>query len=388
MFSSDIFLLIVIFIFLFVICRLIFSVQNINYLSNKILLAIFIVLGFGFCRYFVINRVQDFYDFQFPPVVVTNSSVLLTIPFLFYLYVRTVIFNQKYFVKSDLIHLFVFVFISFIYEFPFPQKIYTDLNITKDSTLSRSIKDYIFWSNYFGAHHFPDWVSSVRTLLNFVYSILTYRLLYKIFKVNILSKYKLKIKSWLFTLTHLKFAMTFLNAIFTILFIFYGKKNTFSAEIAVLIVSLVFLGLALFLNNNRDILYNIPVYMNPNNLNTLNIIDRIDLKELFNDFNHKIKSEELFLNKDFNLSWLSTTLSIKSKHISLAISENGFENFSEYSNYFRIQKSKELIKKGYLETFSIEALSLASGFKAVNSFYRIFKESTNQTPSKYSEKFK
>jgi len=376
MFLSDIFLLIITFLFLFLIGRLLLSLENIKYLSNKILLSIFLVLGFGFCRYFVINRVQDFYDLRLPLEVVTNSSIILTTPFLFFLYVRTVIYDQRDFLKTDLIHLFVFICFYIVYEFPYATNLYNGEEFSPD---------YLFWSSYFRANYFPEWVGSSRSVLSFVYSILTYRLLYKNFKVKSPSKQLKTIKKWLYTLTHLKFAMTSLVAVFTLLFTVLGKKSALSVESSMISVSLVFLGLAIFLNNNRNILYNIPVYMNPNNLSTLKIIEQVNLEEVFKDFNHKIKSEELFLHNDFKLSWLSTHLNIKTKHISLAISENGFENFSAYSNHCKIEKAKELIKSGYLEDYSIDALSAAAGFKAVNSFYRIFKTSTGQTPSKFAQ---
>ena len=376
MFLSDIFLLVTTFLFLFLIGRLLFSVENIKYLSNKILLSIFLVLGFGFCRYFVINRVQDFYDLTLPLEVVTNSTIILTTPFLFYFYVRTVIYDQRDFLKVDLIHLFVFICFYIIYEFPYATDLYDGGNV--DST-------YLLWSTYFRANYFPDWVGNLRSVLSFIYSILTYRLLYKNFRVKSPSKQLKIIKQWLYTLTHLKFAMTSLVVVFTLLFSVLDKKSALSVESSMIIVSLVFLGLALFLNKNRNILYNIPVFINPNNLSTLKIIEQVDLNELFNDFNHKIKSQELYLKNEFKLSWLSTTLDIKQKHISLAISENGFDNFSAYSNHFKIEKAKELIKQGYLKEYSIDALSMASGFQAVNSFYRIFKAATGDTPSKYAQ---
>jgi len=376
MFLSDIFLLVITFLFLFLIGRLLFSVENIKYLSNKILLVIFLILGFGFCRYFAINRVQDFYDFLFPIEVITNSTIISTTPFLFYLYVRTVIYDQRNFIKIDLIHLFVFVCFYIIYEYPY------DIKLKSGELVN---PDYLFWSTYFRANYFPDWVAVSRCLLSIVYSFLTYRLLYKNFKIKSPSKQLKTIEKWLYSLTHIKFVMTVLVLLFTILFTFLNRRSALSIESSMIIVSLVFLGLAIFLNNNRNILYNIPVYMNPNNLSSQKIIDQINLEELFNDFNQKIKSQELYLNDEFKLSWISTTLNIRSKYISLAISENGYENFSAYSNHFKIEKSKELIKSGYLNEFSIDALSSASGFKAVNSFYRIFKKTTGQTPSKYAE---
>ena len=376
MLLSDIFLLVITFFFLFLIVRLLFSIENIKYLSNKILLLIFLILGFGFCRYFVINRVQDFYNLQLPLIVVANSTIVCTTPFLFYLYVRTVIYDQKSFVKNDLIHLFVLVCFYIIYEFPYSTDLYSG---------QEDNPDYLFWSTYFRANYFPDWVSGSRSLLSIVYSFLTYRLLYKYFKTKSPSKQLKTIKKWLYSLTHIKLALTVLIVVFTVLFTFLDRKSALSVESSMIIVSLVFLGLAIFLNKNRNILYNIPVFMNPNNLSTQKIIEQVNLGELFTRLNHEIKTQELYLDNEFNLSWLSATLDIKAKHISLAISENGFENFSAYSNYFRIEKAKELIKLGYLDDFSIDALASASGFKAVNSFYRIFKSVTGKTPSKYAE---
>ena len=376
MLLSDIFLLLITCLFLFLIVRLLFSIENIKYLSNKILLVIFLVLGFGFCRYFVINRVQDFYDLQLPLIVVANSTIVCTTPFLFYLYVRTVLYDQKSFVKNDLIHLFVLVCFYIIYEFPYSTDLYSG---------QEDNPDYLFWSTYFRANYFPDWVSASRSILSIVYSFLTYRLLYKYFKTKSLSKQLKTIKKWLYSLTHIKLTLTVLIVVFTVLFTFLDRKSALSVESSMIIVSLVFLGLAIFLNKNRNILYNIPVFMNPNNLSTQKIIEQVNLGELFTRLNHEIKTQELYLDNQFNLSWLSATLDIKAKHISLAISENGFENFSAYSNYFRIEKAKELIKLGYLEDFSIDALASASGFKAVNSFYRIFKSVTGKTPSKYAE---
>ena len=376
MLLSDIFLLLITCLFLFLIVRLLFSIENIKYLSNKILLVIFLVLGFGFCRYFVINRVQDFYDLQLPLIVVANSTIVCTTPFLFYLYVRTVLYDQKSFVKNDLIHLFVLVCFYIIYEFPYSTDLYSG---------QEDNPDYLFWSTYFRANYFPDWVSASRSLLSIVYSFLTYRLLYKYFKTKSLSKQLKTIKKWLYSLTHIKLTLTVLIVVFTVLFAFLDRKSALSVESSMIIVSLVFLGLAIFLNKNRNILYNIPVFMNPNNLSTQKIIEQVNLGELFTRLNHEIKTQELYLDNQFNLSWLSATLDINAKHISLAISENGFENFSAYSNYFRIEKAKELIKLGYLEDFSIDALASASGFKAVNSFYRIFKSVTGKTPSKYAE---
>ena len=53
----------------------------------------------------------------------------------------------------------------------------------------------------------------------------------------------------------------------------------------------------------------------------------------------------------------------------------------------KIRKAKELIKKGYLKNYSIEALAQSSGFKATNTFYRLFKKETGITPKMFSDNF-
>ena len=376
MLQSDLFLLLITLLFLFLIGRLLFSVENIKYLSNKILLVIFLILGFGFCRYFVINRVQDFYDLKLPLSVVTNSTIICATPFLFYLYVRTVIYDQRNFIKVDLIHLFVFICFYIMYEFPYATDLYNGEEVNSQ---------YLFWSTYFRANYFPDWVGGSRGLLSIIYSFLTYYLLYKNFKIKSPSKQLKTIKKWLYSLTHIKFIMTIMIAVFTILFTFLDKKSSLSVEYSMIIVSLVFLGFAIFLNKNRNILYNIPVFMNPNNLTTQKIKENVNLEELFKNTSNEIEKNELFLHQDFKLNWVAEKFNIKTKHLSLAISENGFQNFSAYSNDFKINKAKKLISQNYLDNYSIEALAAAAGFKAVNSFYRIFKTSTGQTPSKFAE---
>ena len=79
-------------------------------------------------------------------------------------------------------------------------------------------------------------------------------------------------------------------------------------------------------------------------------------------------------------------LEIKAAYISVTLKENNFDNFKMFVNYLKVKKAKELINSGYLRKYNIEALSKACGFKATNSFYRIFKNETGLTPKQFSEK--
>jgi YesN/AraC family two-component response regulator len=261
-----------------------------------------------------------------------------------------------------------------LYEYPYKLNPYNGEIVSEQ---------YLYWSNYFRANNFPDWVLVIRTILNIVYSLLSYRILFKYFKTKSASIQINKVKKWLFTFANVKFILTIVNLIIVTFVLGLGKTNDFSIDVIILSIVLIMLTLILIVYKNKNILYNIPEYVNSNNYYNLKVKQEVNLNEVFKNITHEIFIQELFLNKDFKLSWLSDNLNIKQKHITLAISENGFENFSAYSNHFKIEKAKQLIKAGYLYDYSIEALADAAGFKAVTSFYRIFKSATGLTPSKY-----
>jgi AraC-like DNA-binding protein len=319
--------------FLVLIVRMIYISGKLKYLSNNILIIIFSINGFIFLRYFFIKRIESYYSIEFPFGVLHNSTVVCALPMLGYLYAKSIIFDQRALKKIDFLHLIVFIGFCGIYEYPYKTLIY-------NGTLSSN--NYVYWSTYFRADQFPKWVEYSKIYLNFIYIALTYALLFKYFSI----KY------------------------------------------SVILASLTFLGLAIYINRNRNILYNIPAFMDPNSENKEKIKEILDLKVLYKEFTNEIEINELFLNKEFNLKWLAKTLDIKAKHISFAIVECGFENFSAYSNHFKIRKAKDLLTSNYLKKHSISALSDASGFHAVNSFHRVFKKATGSTPKNYSERVK
>ena len=362
-----------IFITLFMVCKLLLTIENLKLLSNKILFVIFIIFGYTVLRYLFIHRIQELYDLRFPIVLITTPSVC-AFPILFYLYIKTVLYNQKSFIKKDLYHLLVFISMYILYEYPYKLNLYNGEIVSEE---------YLYWSNYFRANNFPDWVLVIRTILNIVYSLLSYRILFKYFKTKSASIQINKVKKWLFTFANVKFILTIVNLIIVTFVLGLGKTNDFSIDVIILSIVLIMLTLILIVYKNKNILYNIPEYVNSNNYYNLKVKQEVNLNEVFKNITHEIFIQELYLNKDFNSSWLSENLNIKQKHITLAISENGFENFSAYSNHFKIEKAKQLIKAGYLYDYSIEALADAAGFKAVTSFYRIFKSATGLTPSKY-----
>ena len=114
------------------------------------------------------------------------------------------------------------------------------------------------------------------------------------------------------------------------------------------------------------------------------ILDNSKLPDLYNQINVAIKDDQLFLNHQYNLTNLSSDTGISATTIREIITVNDFKNYSAFINSFRIDYAKNLIRNGYLDTFSIESLCRDAGFQSEVTFYRVFKNIQNCTPKEYS----
>ena len=195
------------------------------------------------------------------------------------------------------------------------------------------------------------------------------------------------VRTWLYNFTHLKALLSFFTLLFGLRLIiknevFYNGQHVTSG-----ILSLVLLMLVFYLNKNQSILYNLPSFMNEDSLKREKIKTEIKTDDVYKYLISQIEEHELYLHDQFKLNWLANELEIKADYISVALTENNFDNFKMFSNNLKIKKAKELIKKGYLKNYSIEALAQSSGFKATNTFYRLFKKETGITPKMFSDNF-
>ena len=125
--------------------------------------------------------------------------------------------------------------------------------------------------------------------------------------------------------------------------------------------------------------------MNEDSLRREKIREEIKVEEIYKYIISQTEEHKLYLNDQFKLDWLANELEIKAEYISVTLKENNFDNFKMFTNHLRVKKAKKLIKQGYLKNYNIEALAKACGFKATNSFYRIFKNETGLTPKMFSD---
>lgn len=94
----------------------------------------------------------------------------------------------------------------------------------------------------------------------------------------------------------------------------------------------------------------------------------------------KFRKEELFLHPDITLEDVAASLQIPKYKLSNIIKYSGYNNFYDFINKHRIEKSIHLLSK-MPQNHVIDSIIEQSGFKSRATFYRVFKQTTGKTPS-------
>jgi AraC-like DNA-binding protein len=117
------------------------------------------------------------------------------------------------------------------------------------------------------------------------------------------------------------------------------------------------------------------------------------LTEMEMDLNYKkindyLKSSKPYLDPNINLTKFSSDLEACSHNISLTINYKFGKNFFDLINSLRIDHAKQMLLELDQSQYTIESVSMASGFSTTSSFYRAFKKHTNCTPTEYLKKMR
>lgn len=85
-------------------------------------------------------------------------------------------------------------------------------------------------------------------------------------------------------------------------------------------------------------------------------------------------------NKDISIDDLCKNLNINKSYFCNLFKKSTNQTFSNFLNYFRVEKSKKLLED---PTLSLLNIALEVGFTNQNYYTIVFKKLTNQTPSAY-----
>jgi AraC-like DNA-binding protein len=218
----------------------------------------------------------------------------------------------------------------------------------------------------------PEYINTIGRILHpFVYLILQWHMLSSS-KAKKLKTKDFKLYNWLYKLTLFQsiYTLSLLATIMLNIVFETANVNQFLELIPTILTITFFFTISGYLLWHQDL------------LRRLKYVNLSPLSQDLSNITKRIKLEKYFIDPHLNIEKLSDLLTINSKDLSQLIRQD-YSNFNKWINSVRIEYSLELLKEGYLNQYSVEALSEAAGFKSKNTFYRAFKEITNTTPIKY-----
>ena len=99
-----------------------------------------------------------------------------------------------------------------------------------------------------------------------------------------------------------------------------------------------------------------------------------------------MNTNQVFKDSSFNISKLGILLNVNNNYISKSIRYQGYSNFNNYINSYRIKYVLEMMNTNALEKVTLLYLYTEAGFVSQTTFNRTFKEQTESTPSEYLQK--
>jgi AraC-like DNA-binding protein len=98
------------------------------------------------------------------------------------------------------------------------------------------------------------------------------------------------------------------------------------------------------------------------------------------------EEEKKYLLQDFDLTMLAKESNIPAHHLSHFFNHFFSSSFASYRNDLRMEHATTLIKTGFINNNTIEALAWTCGFSSRSSFSKIFKSYTGMNITEYINK--
>jgi len=98
-----------------------------------------------------------------------------------------------------------------------------------------------------------------------------------------------------------------------------------------------------------------------------------------------LENEKLYLDPELNLKVVADRLATNTKYLSQVVNHYAGCNFQQFINRFRVKEVQQKILSGAYQNLTLFGIASKCGFKNKSTFYKVFKESTGQTPRAYQQ---
>jgi PAS domain S-box-containing protein len=109
----------------------------------------------------------------------------------------------------------------------------------------------------------------------------------------------------------------------------------------------------------------------------------IDEIRLFTRITNILNIERLFLDPNLSLKSLADALDTNTKYLSQVVNHCSGHNFQNFLNRYRVEEVKRLLCDNEHAHLTLFGIAQECGFKNKSTFYKVFKEITQQTPKEF-----
>lgn len=323
------------------------------------------------------------------------APITFLIPPLGYLYVRSMLFNEQKFNKIDLLHLLPFIYFTINY-LPF----YLSPNEYKIEIITKTIQDKNFSIEKQLGLFSENIFFLFRPIQAIFYLIFQWGLIIRFNRDNPNKKIEEQIRlvlQWLKVFTAANSCI--LIAYFTTIGLYFFMENLFEDNL-INIVPNFLLGLSFFIICSYLLIYpqtltGLPFVKYRESKSNLieNEVDKIPF--IYEDYSQEInrletyfKGNQTFLQPNLTISQVAVETRIPTRDLSYIINNYYEKRFSDFLNEMRLQHFLTKVDRTSLDSFTIEAIALESGFSSKSSFYRAFNRFYSCTPSEYLQSHK
>jgi len=340
------------------------------------------------------------------------SSVYYLIGPLGYFYMRAMLRDDSALSKKDYVHFLVFVVVV-LGAMPFI--VFTSMEE------KREVARILISDNWIDLARFrPNKLLSTRgnEILKAVqgtcYVILLWALLYrnrhKLVRKKQAGGHQRLLRNWLYLFAGLYMLMVFMRIVYSWMLTQSPSKSDFLALTRHFhfIGAVGFFGMNIGLIIFPSILYGLPIgprwmgrrvgpmdaaELEEKEIQEEDILEEDEYSQFFSreyiteieERLHQWVLEEKYLEPDITLARLAFSMHIPQHHLSYYFNFVSEKKFTDWRNYQRIDYACRLMREGKSKTLTIEAIAHTCGFRSKATFYRLFKQTLQQTPSEYLE---
>jgi AraC-like DNA-binding protein len=329
---------------------------------------------------------------RFPYLYRTAAPLTFLVPPLGYIYVRSVLYNEKKWQEYDFLHLLPFLFFLINYLPFFLSPIEYKLEI-----VTKTIQDKNFGIEKQLGYLPENVFYQFRPIQAVIYIILQWRLILTFNRNNPSQLITDQIKRVIRWLSIFTWATTgFLIGFFITIILYFTQENLFTnAELTLIpnsILGLSYFVVFSYLLINPQVLTGLPFIRYKETRSTIVENETVKVPFIYDSYSKEIKNlekyfaiQKSFLQLNISISQVSVDTKIPIRDLSYIINNYYKKRFNDYVNEMRLEHFISKIDSATLDSLTIEAIAFDSGFSSKSSFYRAFNRFYRCTPSEYLE---